>query len=493
MTHRSKNRFWHDAARSACVGLGLLTGCAQLPHVEWDRGQSTVRGAQPEMLPNPPMKSVPDPNATAAVEVKSLPITLDTVLRLAQDQNGQISIGREKLRESMANQDLAAKRCLPDIYAGTAWYRHEGGIQDFQGNLIHSSYGSLFAGVELRGKLDLRDAAFQRIDAERRVWQQRGELSKLTSENLLDASSTFVDLITARTGEAIAKEMDLKLQDLLVRAKKLADIDPGVKVEVSRVESEINGQKQITRKLREGMTSASAKLVYLLNLPPGSELVPVDRQMVVLSLVDAKAPVPELVEQALTRGPGVRELQGLLSLIEDARAKASGCGKYIPIVEMTMAEGAFGAGPGSRTYFDNRWDLGLQVRWNLTEALTARERKRVADAKIQQAHLTYQELRGKLSVGVEEAREAALSNLEQMQLAEKQIEAAEEAYRLSDYRLRNTIKGASPSEVLLSLRSLVAARLNYLNTVRELDKAQLRLFVLVGAVEEHHEDPPHEP
>ena len=78
---------------------------------------------------------------------------------------------------------------------GTAYYRwHEGGIQDFDGQFIHSSYGSLFAGLEMRGKLDLRETAYQRIDAERKVWQQKGELSKLTSETLLDAAGTYVDL-----------------------------------------------------------------------------------------------------------------------------------------------------------------------------------------------------------------------------------------------------------------------------------------------------------
>jgi outer membrane protein TolC len=467
------------------LSLGLLNGCAQIrPQVSLSNKEPVVRGAQPETLPVPAGKSSPPAHhvpAPTVVEGRPLLIKLDTVFRLAHEHNGQIAIGREKLQESLAGQDLAAKRWLPDVYAGTAWYRHEGGIQDFNGNLVHSSYGSLFAGFEMRGKVDLRDAIYQKIEAERRVWQQKGELSKLTSENLLDASTTFIDLLTARTGEAIAIEMDSKLSDLQGKARKLADIDPGVKVEVSRVEAEINSQKQMIRKLREGGVSANAKLVYLLNLPPGTVLIPEEKQMVVLSLVDPNQPVQHLADQALTQGPGVRELEGLLSLIETARAKANGPGKFMPTVEVTMAEGAFGAGPGSHSVWDNRWDLGLQVRWNLTEAMTARERRRLADSRIQQVQLNYQELRSKLILGVEEAREASQSNLEQMKLGEKQIRSSEESYNLSDYRLTNNIKGASPSEVLMSLRSLIGARLNYLNSIRELDKAQLRLFVLVGA------------
>ena len=145
-----------------------------------------------------------------------------------------------------------------------------------------------------------------------------------------------------------------------------------------------------------------------------------------------------------------------------------------------MAEGAFGAGSGAQSTWDNRWDMGLHVKWNLTEALTARERRRVADAQNHQAHLSYQDLRAKLTLGVHEAREACLSAQEQMRLGQQQIKAAEEVYQLSNTRLTEGIKGRSPSEVLMGVRSLAGARLSYLQAVRDFDKAQLRLFVLVG-------------
>lgn len=411
---------------------------------------------------------------------KALPISLDTVFRLAPDQNGKIAIARQRLAEAFTQQDLAAKRWLPDLFVGTGFQRHEGGIQDFNGQFIHSSYGSLFAGLELRGKLDLRDAAFQRIDAARQMWQSKGELSKLTSETLLDAAGTYVDLLAARAGEAIGRDLEKDLADLLGLAQTLAKIDPGLRVEVTRIDTEIQAQKLFSRKLREGAAAAAAKLVFLLGLDPESELVPVDRGLVPFTLVDLSRPAGRLVEDALSQGPGVRELEGLLNLIEDARAKSHGPGRFLPSLEVTMAEGAFGAGPGSQSTWDNRWDLGLHLRWNLTEALTARDRRRLAETKIQQARLGYQDLRARLTLGVYEAREAGQSGRDQVNLGEKQIRDAEETYRLSLVRLKQQVKGASPGEVLMSLRALAGARLNYLNALRDLDKAQLRLFVLVG-------------
>jgi outer membrane protein TolC len=412
---------------------------------------------------------------------KTIPLTLDAVLRLASDQNGQVQIARAKLAEAFADQEIARKRWLPDLSVGASYYRHEGGIQDFQGNLVHSSYGSVLGGMELRGKYDWRDFVFQKVEAERALWQRKGELSKLTSDNLLDAASTYVDLLAARTALAISEEAETKIADLLERAKNLARVDEGQRVEATRAEAELGSQRAVTRKLREGMRNGSAKLTYLLGMDPSAEIEVADRALLPVQLADATQPLSMLVEGAVTRGPGVREVEALLLVIEEARQQAAGPGRLMPTVEVNLLEGAFGAGPGSNLAWDNRWDLGVHLRWKVGDAWTARERRRQTDARVSQAQLTYHDLRAKLTLGVREARETALSGLQQLKLSEEQVRSAEESYRLSEQRFQQNIKGRSISEVLLSLRVWNGARLEAVQAVRELNKAQLRLFVLAGA------------
>jgi outer membrane protein TolC len=123
------------------------------------------------------------------------------------------------------------------------------------------------------------------------------------------------------------------------------------------------------------------------------------------------------------------------------------------------------------------------MKWNLNEFAMSKLKRHQADANIQQAHLSYQDLRAKLTLGVQEARDAINGGGEQVHLAQKHITYAEESYKLSDERLKQNVKGRSASEVLLALRSLGGARLEYLQAVRDHNKAQLRLFVLVGAME----------
>jgi outer membrane protein TolC len=470
MDHPSRTTWLRRLASRLGTALPLVAlGCAAGPPA---LAQAPLaRAAAPEVVQPAPQ----------AAEAKSLPIGLDTVLRLAEGQNGQVALAREKVRESYANQDLAKSAWLPAINVGTAYYRHEGGDQNPDGTFVHSSFGNMLAGTEIVGKFDLQEAVFAQVDAERKVWQQKGELSRVTSETLLDAATTYIDLMTARTAEAIVRRTLHDEEDILEQARGLAKAEPGVRFLVEGFESESAVLRQTIAKLRRQGDSAATKLAYLLGIGPGVELVPVDSRLIPIELVDPATPADQLIARATTNGPGVRELQGLLALVTSAREKAKGCGRFMPTLEVGAVEGLFGAGPGGRMDFDNRLDVLVQARWNLTGLFTAKDQMRVADSRIQQVQLSYQDVRAKLAAGVEEARQTSLSSREEMSLAGEAVRHATQGYQLSDKRLKDNVPGSSTAEVMGYVRGLQAAYLNYLGVVGEYDKAQLRLLVLTGA------------
>jgi outer membrane protein TolC len=458
-----------SALRRRLILPGLLSvaaGCTSTSQAVLTPAPVTVRAQAPE--------------AAEPAQPKVLPINLDTLFRLAEEQNARIAQARARVDEATTEKGIADTCWLPDVFVGASYWRHEGGIQDQDGRFINSSFGSLFAGLEVTGRLDLKQATFERVNAERKVWQERGELSKVTSETLLDATQTYVDLLAARTGEAIVAEQQKELQDLLERSEKLAGVESGARVEVSRLRTELTARRQFTSRLRQQAAAASAKLAYLLGLDPQTVLVPVDGKLTPLDLVDVSQPVEQLIARATTTGPGVRELDGLINLIHESIAQANSRARLVPVVEVRMAEGAFGAGPGASSTWDNRWDLGLQVRWNLTDLIGRCDKQRLADLKLHQAQLAQQDLRGKLTLGVQESRETIVAGREQIPLGQQQIDQAREAFRLSDERLRKVLEHSSAGEVLLGLQSVALAQANYLNTVRDFNKAQLRLLVLLG-------------
>jgi outer membrane protein TolC len=410
---------------------------------------------------------------------KTLPINLDTVLRLACDKNGEINLAREKLNEAFANKAIADKAWLPEIDVGLSYYRHEGGIQDETGQFLHSSFGSLFAGLEIHGQFDLKQAVYQRIQAEQKLIQQKSEVSRLSAEQLLQAANAYIDLLTARTGEVISRETEERLRSVLEKSKKLAKEEKGYKIDVLYIQAQVTAQQQTTRDLQALGRIAAARLLQLLHLDPHAQLAVMDPRLVAFPLIPANTPTDELVAIALHDGPGVPEMEEMLAMLNDADAKAHGPSRFLPIFEVRLAEGAFGAGPNDTNVWDNRLDIALQARWNLTNLCTARDRQWAAKSKIQQEHIAYDNLRVRLTLDVQEAVETSASAVDMMQLAQREIDEARAAYKLSETRLEFLI-GAAPTEVMRAAQGVGSAQINYLNALRNYDKAQIRLLIVTG-------------
>jgi outer membrane protein TolC len=471
--------------------MGPLAGIGHLNHGRLARGflrlacpalvvsGAALGGANPlhgqETLPPPAPASAAVPPAAAA---PPLPVSLDTVLRLAEDQNAQIRLARARVREACALQ--GANPWLPDVYVGTTYYRHEGGIQNEDGTLTHSSTGALFAGMELYGKVDVQEMTYRCLCAQRRAYERQGEACRITSDKLLEATCAYLDLLAARTAAALFRGQVADLEALLAEVRQQAGVAPAQQIEVPQVEGELQEQRQAWRKAQEQAAAASAQLSYLLNLDPCRELVPVDAGLIPLDLVDVCVPTADLVGRALANGPGVRQLEKLLALSQQGLDQSRGLLPWLPTMEVRMGEGAFGAGPGDDMRWDNRWDLAVQARWNLTALAQARCNREAAQAQAEGAALAYEDLRGKLTAGVRQAQESAQSAHEQFGLASGQIAAARRALGLSRQRRQSHVTQGHTEE-LIARRAVLLAQLNYVNAVRAFDKAQLQLLILLGA------------
>ena len=431
----------------------------------------------------PAPKSTPEtlpPAAETAPATTPVPVSLDAVMRLAEDQNAQVALAREKINQAYAEQELADKRILPDVTIGTGYWRHEGGIQLQEGPLIRSSTGAMLSGADIYARLDLKAITFAKLDAARKTLQARGEAKRVTTEVLLEASATYIDLLAAHSGLAISRTLDDELRKLLDRARKLANIERGATVEVVRLEAEVNGQAQTLRHLEAQAKAAAAKLAYLLGMDPCcAELTPTDEQLVAFRLVDANQPVEALCAQAMANGPGLRELEGILSVIQEGMSKGESPARFLPVFEARAIEGLFGAGPNDNMVFANRLDVGVQARWNLTELCLASTQRRIGCSLLAQTQLTYTDARSKLGLGVRQARDASVSGEQELSLTTEQILQAKKAAELSDMRLNEGLT-TSFTEVLMAKKSVAGAQANYLSVLRDFDKAQLRLMILCG-------------
>jgi outer membrane protein TolC len=431
----------------------------------------------------------PDPAAVTSATREQLPMTLDAVLRLAGEQNPQIMIAQAKVAAACAEKDAAAQHWIPEIYLGTGYFRHAGGIQLQEGPLITSSAGAYNFGPQINAEYNPRDFAFRQLEAARKVWQNQGDLSKITYEQLLEASTTYIDLLAAYSALAVSQELEAKLKPLFDEADKFWKANnqtKDVQIEVLRVSAEIEQQKSMQKKLRGQIDAASAKLCYLLGLDPNTQIVPADTNMVQFHIVDVTQPTDALVTQALANGPGVRELEGILAVINAGLDTAKGPARWVPIINFQMGEGLFAAGPFGTLDWANRWDMAVQARWNISDLFTAKRKREVAMAQAGQVNLTYQDLRAKLTLGVHEARSTVDATTAQLPFAEQLIKQAQTVLS-NTHEIRTSsmpMPMAQPkpgySDEAQAQKAVAMAKLNLVDMMREYDKAQLRLLVLLG-------------
>jgi hypothetical protein len=349
-----------------------------------------------------PQALVPTTGAPAARTSAALPpLDLASVRRLVEEQNAQIAVARSRVHEAWVEKHVADQHCL-----GTA----------------------------------------KQLEAEGKIWQQQVELSRVTSETLLDATGTYVDLLAARTGEAIALDLQKRLQDLHERAQKLAKTERGARVEVERIQAQLSSQQRTLADLRQQTAAAEAKLAYALGLDPETKPVLLYDRLMQFEVVDANPSAHALINRALATGPGIREMEALIDFLNRSIARASETNCLV-----------------------------------LALAPHLRGRVCVVRAKLQTTLIAYQDLRGKLAAGVLEAREAIHSGREQIRLAEETVQHAERAYELSNERFKESVEGSSLSEVVLSLTTLSFAQGESVKALRAYARAQLRLWVLLGA------------
>jgi outer membrane protein TolC len=468
-----------SAVGPGCSGVDHVTPYSEMPHPQGAQPAVTTGNVQP-VGHEEAIHALADAHPAAPVVPKEVPITLDALLRIAEQSNPRIGLAREKLAESQIGCEQGCRAWLPQVYAGVAYYRHEGGIQNENGTLTHSSTGALYPGLQLCSEWDVREAAYHEIECERKLWQQKAELSQVNNEVLLDAASTYVDLLAARRAEALLRELDKYTEKLLRKARDLAKEDAAADPLIQTLQANLSQHDYQATQLRQQGNAASAKLVYLLGLPPATVLVPVDRVLVPVELVDTTPPTEQLVHVAWTQGPGVRELEGLMSAIQSGLDRSYSRANYlVPKVQLSVFEGAFGAGPGATLDWDNRLDMGLQLKWNLTGAAELEFRRRKGRSALEQTNWNLLEVKGKLASGVQEAKDAILHSREQIGESTKQIKFASESYRLSDRRLED-VKGAAPRDVADGIHLLEQAHFNHLQAIQAHNKAQVRLMMFLG-------------
>ena len=407
------------------------------------------------------------------------PIDLPTVLRLANAQNLDIQIARERLEEARANHESAVELLFPWVSPGAVYRRHENRIQDVVGNILDADKQSYSVGGTLTAQLDLGDAVYKSLAAKQLVHAADHALESQRQDSTLAAAQGYYDLAKAKVIVDVFNEALSISEDYQKQLHEAVGLGIAFKGDELRVQVQTERYQLALRQALEQQRVAAARLAQILHLDSSVEMVPRDTDLVPLTLVETNAPLDSLVQAALRSRPELKQSQALVSAAREARNGAV-YGPLIPSVGAQAFGGGLGGGKNDSTgNFGESEDYFVGIGWRIGPGgLFDSGRIHASKARLEATRLNGAKVQDEITRQVVESHARAESLQDQLATTKQNLATASETLRLT--RERKQFEVGVVLEDIQAQQELTRARSDYLTAIAEYNKAQYALGKAIG-------------
>jgi outer membrane protein TolC len=429
----------------------------------------------------PEAVSADAPRTPTSSNEQNQPIDLPTALRLANAQNPDIAVARERIQEALAIQERAEVLWVPNLEAGSTWLRHDGQIQRAGGEIITTSRSSLFVGGGAALNLNAADAIFIPLAARQVTASRRSYAASVANELMLDTSLAYIDLLQARAERIINDETIRHAQLLLSVTEAYEKAGRGAAADTARARTEYLRRERLHLDLQARVGVASAGLVQLLGLPARLTLEPQDSAVVPIAMVSEESTLDDLLAQALRNRPELAENRALAQAALEVWRSAK-VAPLIPSLRLSYAAGGFGGGINEHFGdFDGRGDAAATLVWNLENfGLGNRARVRERQSIHAQATLRGVSIENRVMAEIVASFRVAYAKRAELASAQREVAAARTSFQLNAERLRRAPEQGRPIELLQAVQALAQARQDYVRVVADYNRAQFRLYTALG-------------
>ncbi len=431
-----------------------------------------------EVLPFP---AVPPPEVLPDLCPQTQWIDLPTALQLADGQNPEIGLARERIRQALAQQNRAEVLWLPHLDFAPLWQRHDGQIQRFNGEIATASRSSLFVGGGPTFAFHPGDALFASLAARQITTARQAGAEAVRNDLLLDVALTYLDLLQVYAELQISGETFQNARHFVKVTESNQKRGAGIAADTQRALTEAAIREREHLEIQGRARLVSARLAELLNLPPDLCFHPLEPALFPLVLVPEDLPLPDLIAQGIQDRPEVAETRALSQAARE-RWRAARIAPLVPSLYVGYSAGGFGGGPND--FFGNfygRGDATALAVWRLENlGLGNLAERRERQSQFTQTTLHQATVANHVAAQIVAAASLAQVRRRELASAQRAVQAAFESYRLNANGVPNLPKVYRPIELLQALQALSHARLDYLQVVADYNRAQFRLYTALG-------------
>jgi NodT family efflux transporter outer membrane factor (OMF) lipoprotein len=441
--------------------LLLVAGCAMAPHpkpaptLQVPNAWRTAPGGE-GVVARDWWRSFGDP-------------TLDTLVRRALDNNGELRIARSRLEEYRARVRVAQSANLPalNLSFGPSRARAIGPLG--QPVEVTSVAGSVQASYEL----DLFGRIAATLDAARfEELSQEAALDAAALSIVSNTASGYFNLLGLDAQLALARATLASRERSFALARHQFEVGYSSRLEMSQAEAELHATAAVVPQLERAIAQQEQAVSLLVGASPG----PVARGVPLLA-VRLPAASPGLPSELLRRRPDIAQAERLVAAADASLAAARD--QLLPSIRFSASLGAQG-GSVARLLRDpvELWSVGGSVLAPIFDAGRLRAQADIAATVRDRALFAYENA---VRAGFAET-ENALAGIDglrrQLFEAEARSRAANEVLRVARNRYANGY--ASYLEELDAQRTAFSAETNVLQLRASLLAAHVDLYRALG-------------
>ncbi len=455
-----------------------------------DVGQGAIVG--PPMINEAPQAPAIQPAQPAPTDA-ALPINLATALYLSNARSLVIASAQASEEEAAARLRGSQVLWLPNLNAGTDYYRHVGIDQASNGLMIYDRKYSFAVGAGATADFAVTDAIFRPLADCQDLAARQYDVETARNDALLDVALAYFDVQQARGVLAGLQDAADKGETLAQKTRGLAGgLVPGI--EVNRSLAELSDLQQQVAVARANWRVSSARLTRLLRLNPSAVVVPLEPPQLQVTLVSPQAAVGDLIPVGMSNRPELASDRAQVAAAAE-RVRQESYRPFLPSVYVQgegpggfFNGGLYGGGPDNGSHpYDGRFDVEMGAVWTL-QNLGAGNRALVHEREAQEQRAAID-----LATVQDQVAEEVVQSHAALEAAVVQVQRAATSLNQSAITFNGTLKGIGqplggpvlqmanrPQEAVAALIQLNRAYGIYYSAVSNYNRAQFQLYRALG-------------